>query len=212
MRTAILIVVALAFATPAHAASYERQSDALKVCFEQEDSSACMLNAGWVFCPHCPVFGTMLGGECTMHPNGRYRPACWYWHEDEQPPSMLKIMARWQVWINHRGWEKQKDAPYSPDIEDLGITPPARAATARSPDPDLKITVPCRSLSCTAWRYGKAVPDLKFDLIEMDQKITAPRNDEVFQMQCWGPTPDERVSKRIKELKAEIRRELGESK
>jgi hypothetical protein len=35
---------------------------------------------------------------------------------------MLKTMVRWQVWINHLGWEKQS-APYSPDVEDLGITP-----------------------------------------------------------------------------------------
>jgi hypothetical protein len=61
MKTAIILfALAIAAATAAMARSYERQSDALKACFAQSDSSVCMINAGWVFCPHCAVFGTML--------------------------------------------------------------------------------------------------------------------------------------------------------
>jgi hypothetical protein len=159
MKTAILLVVVLACAAPAHAASYERQSNALKQCFEQKDSGKCMVDAGWKFCPHCAVFGTMLGGECMTDKNGPYYPACWYWKTDEEPESAIGILLRWQTWIAQRGWEKQKTAPFSPEVI------PARAAD-----------VPCRSLSCSMWRMAKPLPEL-------------PCNDEeqtkVFQMECW---------------------------
>jgi hypothetical protein len=169
MKTTIfLTVLVIAVPSVAQARDYELQSNALKQCFEQKDSGKCMVDAGWKFCPHCAVFGTMLGGECMTEKDGPYRPACWYWHEDEEPESALGMLMRWQTWIAQRGWEKQKTAPFSPDIKDLGITP-ARAAD-----------VPCTSSVCSAWRMARPEPDLK---------ITAPCNDEeqtkVFQMECW---------------------------
>jgi hypothetical protein len=138
MKTAILLLVVLAFATPARAANYERQSNALKHCFEQEDSGKCMIDAGWKFCPHCAVFGTMLGGECMIDKEGPYRPACWYWHDDEEPESALGMLMRWHAWAERRGWEKQKTAPFAPDDDDRVVAtppvfPPVTPATPATP-------------------------------------------------------------------------------
>jgi hypothetical protein len=88
------ITAAITAPSAAKAADYERQSDALKACFKQADSSACMINTGWKFCRRCAIFGAMLGGECGHEENGPYRPACWYWHEGPEPDAMLALMVR----------------------------------------------------------------------------------------------------------------------
>jgi hypothetical protein len=158
VRTAILLV-ALAFATPASAASYERQSDALKTCFEQGDSGKCMVAAGWKFCPHCATFGTMLGGECMRDKNGPDRPACWYWHEDQEPESAIALLARWQAFAARRGWERQKTAPFAPDDDDSVVAKPVpRMPVPRTyvhePAFDERFTFKCHNCWRTPWATG----------------------------------------------------------
>jgi hypothetical protein len=179
MRTAIILfVLAVAAPSVAQAASYERQSDALKACFEQEDSGKCMVDAGWRFCPHCAVFGTMLGGECMTHKNGPYRPACWYWHEDEEPKSATAIMARWQSWVERRGWEKQS-APYGPDEPVIPAPAPAARGTDVLTAPRRMAWEPCFRLepqsaepkaSPRGWEQQTA-PYAPEELVQLDERM-----------------------------------------
>ena len=122
MSRLILILLALA-SSQAFAASYERQSEAIKVCQQADPDDhpsvfyTCMWNAGWEFCGKCEQFGTMMGGTCANVADAMERPACWY-RMGEQPQNVAATLrAQWKRWIENRGWEKQS-APYGPSDVD----------------------------------------------------------------------------------------------
>src|SRR5262245_58348056 len=110
MRSAILLFALALVAPPAtFAASYERQSEAIKQRqqLDAKDDGLfffdCMKSRGFVFCKDCQQFGYMLGGVCVNRPEGADRPACWY-PKGEKPISLTRdVLARWEAWVKNHG-------------------------------------------------------------------------------------------------------------
>src|SRR5262245_4393722 len=132
-----LILLLALLATPALAAGYEQQSDAIKVCQQADPDDhpsvfyTCMKNAGWEFCGKCQQFGITMGGECASSADAMDRPACWYRNGEKPQNTSAALIARWRDWIKNRGWEKQQKAPFYPFDE--AIEKPAVSCQPNQP-------------------------------------------------------------------------------